>query len=82
MLQFRRVSDPASQFVVPQPDNAEEMLGLERGEEESCLLVGRDVWEAGVWWDDAACYSQEEFVCEDNTELLTLAGINQPVIFG
>ena len=77
-----RASDPASQSVVPQPDNAEKVLGLARGEEESCLLVGRNVWEAGVWWDDAACYSLEEFVCEDNTELLTLAGLNQPVIFG
>ena len=77
-----RESDPASQSVVPQPDNAEAVLGLGRGEEEACLLVGSDVWESGVWWDDAACYSQEEFVCEDSTDLLTRAGINQPVIFG
>ena len=24
-----------------------------------------------MWWDDAACYTEEEFVCEDSTELLT-----------
>ena len=55
---------------------------VSRGEEESCLLVGRDVWQPGVFWDDAACYSEETFVCEDSTELLTRAGLNQPVIFG
>ena len=68
--------------MVPQPDNAEMVLGLARGEREACILVQRDVWEEGVWWDDAACYSKEEFVCEDSTELLTLAGLNLPIIFG
>jgi len=67
---------------VPQPDNAEQRLGLERGEEEACLLIGLDRWEPGVWWDDAACYTEEEFICEDSTELLTKAGINKPVVFG
>ena len=95
---------------MPQPDNAEEVLQLERGEEEACLLIGRDRWqidrevsqaspivsvshetslsiswdrwELGVWWDDAACYTKEEFICEDSTELLTRAGINKPVVFG
>ena len=28
-------------------------------------------WEAGTWWDDAACYTLETFVCEDSTDLLT-----------
>ena len=28
-------------------------------------------WEAGTWWDDAACYTRETFVCEDSTDLLT-----------
>ena len=78
---MRRQTDPEAE-AVSQPDNAEMLLGLARGEEEACLLVGRDVWEPGVWWDDAACHSQEEFVCEDSTELLTLSGLNQPIIFG
>ena len=46
------------------------------------MLIGRDRWEAGVWWDDAACYAEEEFICEDSTDLLTKAGINKPVVFG
>ena len=50
-----------TQFVshnVSQPDNAEMLLGLAKGEEEACLLVGRDVWEPWVFWDEAACYSR------------------------
>ena len=41
-----------------------------------------DRWEAGSWWDDAACYTREEFICEDSTDLLTRAGLNKPIIFG
>ena len=58
------------------------MLGLERGEEEACLLIGHDRWEPGTWWDDSSCYSEEEFICEDSTDLLTEAGLNKPIIFG
>lgn len=68
--------------VVAQPDNAEQALSLERQEEEACILLGLNRWEAGLWWDDAACYTEEEFVCEDSTQLLTKAGLNQPIIFG
>ena len=80
-IQSLRQSDPGA-AAVSQPDNAEQVLQLQRGEEEACLLIGRDRWEVGVWWDDAACYTEEEFICEDSTDLLTRAGINKPVVFG
>ena len=41
-----------------------------------------DRWEPGTWWDDAACYTREEFICEDSTDLLTSTGLNKPIIFG
>jgi len=67
---------------VPQPDNAEQLLNLEKGEEEACLAIGRDRWEKGTFWNDVSCYNEMEWVCEDSTELLTKAGLNQPIIFG
>ena len=81
MFKVRRRNDPDA-VKVPQPDNAEEELKLEKGEEEACLSVGRDTWEAGTWWDDVSCYTEMEWVCEDSTELLTKAGLNQPIVFG
>ena len=81
LLQSHRQKD-SSAGKVAQPDNAEQVLGLERGEEESCLAVMKDKWEKGTYWNDVSCYNQLEWVCEDSTELLTKAGLNQPIIFG
>ena len=80
-MQSKQKTDPNA-AKVPQPDNAEQVLNLERGEEEACLAVGRDLWEKGTYWNDEPCYTQMEWVCEDSTELLTKAGLNQPIIFG
>ena len=81
LLQAHRERD-SSAGKVAQPDNAEQVLNLERGEEEACLAVMKDKWEKGTYWNDVSCYNQLEWVCEDSTELLTKAGLNQPIIFG
>ena len=39
--QHLRQTDPSA-VAVAQPDNAEQVLGLQRGEEEACVLLGRD----------------------------------------
>ena len=39
--QHLRQKDPSA-VAVAQPDNAEQVLGLQRGEEEACVLLGRD----------------------------------------
>merc|ERR1711973_239654 len=60
---------------VPQPDNAEESLGLLKKAEESCLALATDLWEPGTVWNDIACYHEKAWVCEDNFELLERAGL-------
>ena len=80
-FQSKQKTDPNA-AKVPQPDNAEQELAIDKGEEEACLAVGRDKYERGTFWNDVSCYNEMEWVCEDSTELLTKAGLNQPIVFG
>jgi hypothetical protein len=60
---------------VPQPDNAEEELGLLKKKEESCLALATNLWEPGTVWNDIACYHQKPWICEDNFDLQKRAGL-------
>jgi len=64
-----------SAALVPQPDNAEEELGLLKKKEESCLALATDLWEPGTVWNDIACYHQKPWICEDNFDLQKRAGL-------
>lgn len=55
-----------------QPDNS----GEREGEEEACLAM-----QVGGW-HDLRCSLPREWLCEDSTDLLTKAGLNQPIVFG
>merc|ERR1712059_6657 len=62
--------NPWDQKDGPQPDNGAED---NEDEEEGCLAV------QGQTWHDLNCSLEREWLCEDSTELLTKAGLNQPI---
>ncbi|XP_023336673.1 uncharacterized protein LOC111707766 isoform X2 [Eurytemora carolleeae] len=65
-----------------QPDNAEQLSNLGRGEEEACLALLYSSLESAYVWEDYSCYPKLQWLCEDSEDLLLEAGINKPIIFG
>ncbi|XP_046988477.1 uncharacterized protein LOC124594166 [Schistocerca americana] len=59
----------------PQPDNREKLQG---GSEESCIAILNNLHNDGLHWHDLVCDHQLPFICEDNDELLQIAGIPKP----
>jgi len=62
--------------AIPQPDNAEQELGLLKGKEESCLALATGLWEDDTVWNDIACYHEKPWVCEENESLRRKAGLD------
>ncbi|XP_049855293.1 uncharacterized protein LOC126335863 [Schistocerca gregaria] len=59
----------------PQPDNREKLQG---GSEESCIAILNNLHNDGLHWHDLVCDHRLPFICEDNDELLQIAGIPKP----